>query len=310
MEFLNHDSAAAVDLIEIMEQLKAAIADLKGLVASTDLQAARVFELPKVVAGNEIGPQRPIPVNPQEGETARRLALDAFDRFEAEGDESKREVYRLPGVICLSVTDPGQIIEAVGTVNELKSRFALRVLGIPERYARWQTVHKPFPRLLTLQVTRQIQLYNEPLLSVNFTWGRKSSLVKIDKGDVIEMLELLRDQRPPRMQEDVWDQMIDTDIAHVQSLAGSTQLRYRRDLKARPLCNLRNMSRKKMLREGNLPILVVGNPETPRIGLLRDFDPDEEERAGRRPGENRKTEPDRLLHFLPVYLLQSGQEHL
>lgn len=302
MVFTAYDVSTAADLEATMARLLAAIDALKSHIRCTELLAARVFQLPVPNAGEEMLAQEQIPSVMVEGDDALSLALDAYTRFYARGTESTRAAYRLPGVLVLNAADPGQVMNQVSQINQLKTDFLCLVRQLPDRNTRFEVVHRLFPMAITLQITRQIQCYADTMRSANFTWGRKSALRVVTCEEVLEMLEEMRLQCPARLDPDTWDSIIDQDLWRIKSLPADTELRYRRELKVRPLCNLLLDDGTKWLREGNLPILLVGNTEPPRIGMLPDFDASIPPARGRKSsGNHRQTEDDRVLDHLPIY---------
>jgi DNA replication terminus site-binding protein len=290
-----------------MERLTGAIGELKALIEASPLVAARVFELPLPAAGEEGLPAAQIPVRTVEGEEALALALHAFGRFHALSGQSTRSVYRLPGVLCLNPTEPRTLLAQLATVNQLKTDFLCLVRQLPDRTTRFEVVHRLFPMALTLQITRQIQGYAEPMKSATFTWGKKTALRRITRDEVIELLYDMREQIPARLDPETWYGMLDQDIVRVQSLPTDVPLRYRRELKVRPLCNLLLDDGQKWLREANLPILLLGPADGLRLGYLAHYDAySSAPRRGRKSSE-RLTEEDRILLHLPIYRVRADR---
>lgn len=306
MHFTAHDAPVAIDLQRTMEQLLGAIAKLKRLVSEAPLVAARVFELPLPVADNDEVPASVIPVRVVEGQDALVLALQAFDCFHAIAGQDTRSVYRLPGVICLNPAEPQAILDQLGAINQLKTDFLCLVRQLPDRKTRFEVIHRLLPMALTLQITRQIQGYAEPVKSATFTWGRKSALRCVTRDEVIELLDDMRDHQPANMTPDTWERLLDQDIDKVNSLPADVALRYRRELKVRPLCNLLLADGRKWLREANLPILLLGKGDALRLGQLVDYDPDSDAPRRGRKGDQRQTEQERILVHLPIYRVRVG----
>lgn len=301
MQFTAHDVPVAIDLQRTMEQLLAAIAELKRLISDAPLVAARVFELPLPAASNEQEPTSRIPVRTVEGQEALELALRAYDCFHAIAGQDTRSVYRLPGILCLNPASPQAILDQLGTINQLKTDFLCLVRQLPDRKTRFEVIHRLLPMALTLQITRQIQGYAEPVKSATFTWGRKSALRCVTRDEVIELLDDMRDHQPANLDPETWERLLDQDIDNVNSLPADVQLRYRRELKVRPLCNLLLDDGRKWLREANLPILLLGKGDALRLGQLVDYDPDSDAPRRGRKGDQRQTEQERILVHLPIY---------
>lgn len=302
MPFTTYDVPTAADLQATMDKLSAAIGTLNELILESELLDARVFEVPLTQAGEEGMPCLFMSSDMVEGEDALKLTTLAYSRFYAASAQSTRSVYRLPGVLCLKHRNPGQVMDQVSLVNQLKTDFLCLVRLLPDRNTRFEVVHRLFPMAITLQITRQIQCYDTPMRSVNFTWGRKTALRVVTRDEVIEMLEQMRLQCPVTIDPDTWDDIIDRDVARISSLPADTPLRYRRELKVRPLCNLLLDDGTKRLREGNLPILLLVDDKAPRIGMLHSFDANQPPVRGRKPdGDHRQTESERVLDHLLIY---------
>lgn len=301
MRFTAYDVPVAVDLQRTMERLDGAIAELKTMIEAAPLTAARVFELPLPLAGEEHEPTPVIPVKAVEGEEALELALRAYGRFYAFPGQSTRNVYRLPGVICINPSQPEKVLAQVEQVNQLKTDFLLLVRKLPDRQTRFEVVHRLFPMALTLQITRQIQGYTEPMKSATFTWGRKNALRRVSRDEVIEMLYDMREQLPAGLDPETWYRMLDADIVKMQSLPADIPLRYRRELKVRPMCNLLLDDGRKWLREANLPILLIGPCEGMRLGYLATYDAHSTAPRRGRKGGDRLTSDERILMHLPIY---------
>lgn len=306
MQFTAHDVPVAIDLQRTMEQLLAAIAELKRLITEAPVIAARVFELPLPAASNEEAPTSHIPVRVVEGQDALDLTLAAYDCFHAIAGQYTRSVYRLPGVICLNPAAPQAILDQLGTINQLKTDFLCLVRQLPDRKTRFEVIHRLLPMALTLQITRQIQGYAEVIKSATFTWGRKSALRCVTRDEVIELLDDMRDHQPANIDPDTWERLLDQDIDNVNSLPADVQLRYRRELKVRPLCNLLLDDGRKWLREANLPIILLGSGEGLRLGQLTDYDPDSDAPRRGRKGGQRQTEQERILVHLPIYKVREA----
>src|SRR5690606_77523 len=192
----------------------------------------------------------------------------------------------------------------VQSVNEAKEGFT-EVLGrVEDRNLRFEIVHRLFPMLITLQVTRQVQCYAEPMRSVTFTWGRKSSIRVVTRDELLETLKRLRHQKPLAFDEDRWLEAIQEDMVRLLALPRDVDLRYRRDLKVRPMTNLLLADGTKWLREANLPILVLNPAEDFRIGQLPDYNANEKPKRGRK-NPQRITEDERYLTCLPVFRAKS-----
>src|SRR5690606_19760675 len=90
------------------------------------------------------------------------------------------------------------------------------------------------------------------------------------------------------------------DMVKVLALPKGTELRYRGDLKVRPMASLLLTDGTKWLREGTLPIIVTNHAENHRIGMLRECEAtDKPTRA--ETTVDQLTEDERYLTCLPVY---------
>src|SRR5690606_21383123 len=108
---------------------------------------------------------------------------------------STKSVYRLPGALALKPGSAERIRSIVREVNQAKEEFALAAQRIDDKNVRFETVHRLFPMLITLQATRQIQCYEEEVRSVTFTWGRKSSIKVVTRDGMLETLKRMRSQK-------------------------------------------------------------------------------------------------------------------
>jgi len=287
-----------------MEKIETAVAQLQDALARCALHSARVFRLPRIKAGEEHEPYEHIPTDPLTGEEGRVAAVHAFGEFYGGSGASTKAVFRLPGAVAVQPDDVSRFQRLVQSVNEAKEGFT-EVLGrVEDRNLRFEIVHRLFPMLITLQVTRQVQCYAEPMRSVTFTWGRKSSIRVVTRDELLETLKRLRHQKPLAFDEDRWLEAIQEDMVRLLALPKDVDLRYRRDLKVRPMANLLLADGTKWLREANLPILILNPAEDFRIGQLPDYNANEKPKRGRK-NPQRLTEDERYLTCLPVFRAKS-----
>ncbi len=287
-------------LREQMERLESEIQSLQELLSQAPIRQVRVFQLPRTKSGEEHEPYEKLTSEPFESDPGLAMGVRAFSEFYGRFGESTKAVFRLPGVIALEA-DPGEAIAAcVESINQLKQEFAQTVQLIEDRNARFEIVHRLFPMLITLQATRQIQYYNEEMRSVTFTWGRKSSIRVVTREELLENLRNLQHQKPIAFEPERWEEAINEDMIKLLALPKDTELRYRRDLKVRPMANLLLADGTKKLREANLPIIIANPAENFRIGILPNFDASVKPKRGRK-NPQRLTEEERFLTCLPVY---------
>lgn len=112
------------DLIERMNsrfaELEITLHQLHQRLDDLTLLAARVFSLPEIEKGTEHQPIEQITVNATEGEQAKELGLQHFQRLflHHQGQHvSSKAALRLPGVICFSVTDK-ELIECQDIIKK------------------------------------------------------------------------------------------------------------------------------------------------------------------------------------------------
>lgn len=288
-----------------MEALEKATQHLQELLSQASIRQVRVFSLPRTKSGEEHEPYEKLTSEPFEGEEGRAMAIRSLSEFYGRSGESTKAVYRLPGVIALQ-GDSGQLIgQAVSEINRLKEAFAETVQLIEDRNTRFEIVHRLFHMLITLQVTRQIQYYAEEMRSVTFTWGRKSAIRVVTREEVLDTLRNLQHQKPIAFEQERWDEALNEDMIKVLALPKGTELRYRRDLKVRPMANLLLADGTKWLREANLPIIIANPADNFRIGVLPDFDASVKPKRGRK-NPQRITEEERFLTCLPVFRAKLG----
>ncbi len=287
-----------------MEKLEEQVARFQETLGRSVLHSARVFRLPRILAGDEHEPYDLIPTDPLAGEDARVVAVHAYGEFFGGSGVSTKAVFRLPGVVAVEPGDTGLLKQRVLSVNQVKDDFTEVIRQVEDRNLRFEIVHRLFPMLITLQVTRQIQCYNEAMRSVTFTWGRKSSIRVVSRDELLATLKRLRHQKPLAFDEDRWLEAIQDDMVRLLALPQDVELRYRRDLKVRPMANLLLADGTKWLREANLPILILNPADNFRIGELPDYNASEKPKRGRK-NPQRLTEDERYLTCLPVYRAKS-----
>lgn len=288
------------ELVRAMDAIEARLGELVIQVRSSKLIRAKVFALPRATADNEESPYTHIPVSATAGAEALEQACASFQEFYGVGDVSTKAVFRLPGAIAIHTPCSAALKGCIEAVNEAKDDFCQLAQTVADPYERFEIVHRAFPRLIFLQCVRKIHYVDEPLVSATFTWGSKSAIKKVSHDEVLSMLSSIRAEG--RHDPSV----IEGDIAVLHSLQHRGELRMRRDLKVRPLVNLRFKDGSKALREGHSPLILINPGDDVRIGELKDFDI---ELRDRKRGE-RITEDEPLLKCLRVYRVVHQQKSL
>lgn len=260
-------------LLQLLPQIEVAVEALGLHLKSLPLRSAVCCAIPRVMREEELAEENLIPVTVSRGETALERASAAFGQFHAQEGESGRSTFRLPGILAFDDPHPHQTLSIVTEINRLKSDFKSALRQLPTKEARFEAVHKAFPYLITLQATRAIHAFSEPMKSARLVWTHRPSVLKKSKADVIEMLERAR-RRPRATEESItWDQVIDNYQREVASLPDHVELRQHRKGKVQPAVNLRGLDGPLPQKPGHLPLIILNPAEGFRCEALRDYDP-------------------------------------
>ncbi|AXW87920.1 DNA replication terminus site-binding protein [Lonsdalea britannica] len=282
---------AAYDLIERMNQtfieLEKALGNMEQRFAQLPLIGARVFTLPEIEKGREHDPITQIEVTPSEGEAARHLALQHFQRLfihhYAENISSKAAI-RLPGALCFSV-DEAQFLEAeqhIKHINMLKKtlEYIVTVESGLEPEQRFDFVHTHLRGLITLSAYRTIPMIVNPA-SVRFGWANKNIIKKVTRDDMLKKLEksLQAGRSLAPYSKEQWASLLEQEISDVKRLPEQALLKIKRPVKVQPIARVWYQEQQKQVQYPcPSPLIVLcrqtdGAP-SPVLGELNDYDAD------------------------------------
>lgn len=292
----------------LMQDLEAAIDALFETLPNHALVQANLFALPRRSQSQTHDPYGPIKAYPLTGLQALERAKTDVREWYAEGEASTKAVLRLPGVLVFDC-DPLVVRTALDTVNHLKRTLheTARLIYPDDAKLRHRTLRQAHPRLVLLQLTRQLHLF-ENLFSVRFTWVRKNALVKLDKLKADQLLEKTKQLQTLSPSSDIpWDQRVDLERAHLRTLPSHVKLRYRRPVKPHPMANVSFNEWKVSLKgeprrvvkmiDANLPFIVISSKPL-RVGW-KDYSPVPTTRRRR----SRLTADQPITPLAPLYIL-------
>ncbi|OSM99613.1 MULTISPECIES: DNA replication terminus site-binding protein [Lonsdalea] len=280
---------AAYDVIERMNQtfieLEKELRQMQQQFSQLDLVAARVFTLPEIEKGCEHDPIMQIAVTPSEGEAARDLALQHFQRLfihhYAENISSKAAI-RLPGALCFSV-DETQILEAeqrIVHINTLKKtlEYIITVESGLEPEQRFDFVHTHLRGLITLSAYRTIPMIVNPA-SVRFGWANKNIIKKVTRDDVLKKLEksLQAGRSLAPYGKEQWALLMEQEIFDVKRLPEQALLKIKRPVKVQPIARVWYQEQQKQVQYPcPSPLIVLcrlsNGASAPVLGELNDYD--------------------------------------
>lgn len=298
------------ELHKIMADMAHAQDQLNTEILQTTLQDAVVSELPEVFPEDELIEPDRIDVIPYYGEEALDRALAGFARFHTGDDLSKRVVWRLPGAIALQAHQPRALIDLVEVINTLRHRFRETALSVANEDERYDLIHHAFPGTIYLQVVRKLRIMEGPVQSVTFTWGRKpgSELITVESADAkLEWAgrhpsaSLLR---RTGLSERSLRERVYKEREALSKLPLDTPIRWRRQLRVRPLMNIRLPSQPGekpvvLQREATTPLILLNAPKA-RLKPMRPFDA--EKRAMRQSRTTSAKGGRSVSQVLPLFL--------
>ncbi len=247
------------------------------------LLAARVFELPAVLKGQEHHPLTTISVT-------QHLSIAALDRavshfallFMQQQSEqrSTKAAVRLPGALCLetSPTVMHDLQLLVADINQLKARLE-HIITVESGIAaesRFDFVHQQLPGLITLNAYRSITLLEAPD-SVRFGWANKQIIKRVRRDELREKLlqSLKRGRAVAPWSREQWAEQVQREIALLDALPASAQLKIRRPVKVQPVARIWRASEQKQVQlacPSPLVILCPDASQIPVMGELLDYD--------------------------------------
>lgn len=293
------------DTVELQEQL---CADLKLILASAMLIQCRSYEIPRTLREDESAPVDNVIPIPSSGPQAFKSAMDALSDWYADPQYSTKVVNRTPGAVVVSSVDEAEVLQLVSNINQCKAAIEGWVPRLGSRDDRFDLLRAHLPWLILPQLTRRLQAVpsSPALQSCTFTWGTKTEIKKVSIDEVCERLEGFR-KRPKTTMEDVpWDVKIDREILAIRSIPANAELRWRRELRVRPLANLRYYSiddepPETYLREAHTPILILNPTRRIKLGTLGNY---RVEDGLRRARLKDKGQYERVSDLMPIYLVK------
>lgn len=297
------------ELHVVMEALTDALNQLRRQLADCEIDHCRAFELPPVTPEEELVEPTEIIPTPLDGDAAVDAVLAAFTRFHTGGDLSTRVVFRLPGAIAVSTPDPQALVDQVQAVNELKQRFDTLAQSVRDPDERWDLIHRNFPGVVYLQVVRELKVVATPLQSVTFSWGRKPSSQLITPESADAKLEwAAKNPTPPLLARtglsiSQLQHTVARERSFLATLAPDTRIRYRRELRVRPLANLlfeegAEVARRKAQRDAHTPLIVINSPAV-KLGNLKPYDAGK--RSARKSRDDSRAKGRPISRVLPLF---------
>lgn len=293
----------------VMESLTDSLNRLRQRLLDCDMDHCKAFKLPPVTPEEE--GVEPIEINPIEltGDAAVDAVMSAFTRFNTDEGESTRILFRMPGAIAISTSDPQSLVDLVHEINELKQRFDALAQSVNDPDERFALIHRNFPGVVYLQIVRELKVVTAPLQSVTFAWGRKPSSQVITPESADAKLEWAAKNPTPALLARTGlsltqlQHTVARERSYIATLPADTRIRSRRELRVRPVANLlfaeeAEVDNRKAQREAHTPLIVINSPAV-KLGTLKPYDA--RKRTTRKPRDDSRAKGRPISRVLPLF---------
>jgi len=239
---------------------------LTKIIHRAHLCSATVSQLPMVPAGAQLKMHEPVPVENITGEQAVIELCRHIQDFYAREGESTRVAQRLPGFAHLQMKkdDIAEISGLVDAINRTKNEFrdCYQALNATAE-VRHEVLHSVFPFMVTLNITRQLILFTDPIKSIHFNWVHKHSMKKCTHDEITQRLHNAKKHGQSNTVDAItFEQQLNEELDIMERLSGNERLLIRRPIKESPVANVsfRHLGRK--VYSAHTPFIVANTPET------------------------------------------------
>lgn len=298
MKNANIPSSIHSDLNAKYDAIKASIQRLNQYLEKSAIHS-EVYLLPRVTQEHETDPIFNLKPTKLQGQEALQQALAAYHTFYAQPGESRRSVFRLPGLILLDVREELTCSALVSRVNTAKSEFIALVNSITGNNSRhttdlrFQIISTSFPNLIRLQIERSIMLIDGEIVSISFGWGHKPIVSALYTKDVLERLSRFQSRPQTIANQDLFA-ATEIDMRRIQQLPSSTKFHYRRDVKTKPILNFTTDCAEGQ-HPANIPVIAFGQPKV--IRSLPEYDTEKH----RRKQKQRQSDLNSDIPYLDIF---------
>jgi len=249
-----------------VQTLSTQLESLTEMIYRAHLCSAAVSQLPMVPAGAQLKMHEPVPVENITGENAVIELCRHIQDFYAREGESTRVARRLPGFVHLQLqkSDMTELRDLVDAINRTKNDFrdGYQALNATAE-VRHEVLHSVFPFIVTLNITRQLMLFTDPIKSIHFNWVHKHSMKKCTHDEVTQRLHNAKKHGQSNTVDAItFEQQLNEELAIMEGLSGNERLVIRRPIKESPVANIsfRYLGRK--VYSAHSPFIVANTPET------------------------------------------------
>jgi DNA replication terminus site-binding protein len=249
-----------------VQTLSAQLDKLTDMIYRANLQKAIVSQLPMVPAGAQLKMHEPVPVDNIEGEKAVIELCRHIQDFYAREGESTRVARRLPGFVHLQMNrdDIIELTELTESINRTKNEFrdCYQALNATAE-VRHEVLHSVFPFMVTLNVTRQLMLFTDPIKSIHFNWVHKHSMKKCTHDEITQRLHNAKKHGQSNTVDAItFEQQVNEELDIMERLSGNERLLIRRPIKESPVANVSFLNLGRKVYSAHTPFIVANTPET------------------------------------------------